>query len=82
MGKLGEKVDKIESLLKNKNEEIRENENYSLKLINIIKEQKSLINTLKKEQKTLEENYSTIEDNQNKMNSLKAQINALHYKKN
>jgi uncharacterized protein YbjQ (UPF0145 family) len=71
---------KIESLLKNKNEEIRENENYSLKLINIIKEQKSLINTLKKEQKTLEENYSTIEDNQNTMNSLKAQINALQKK--
>jgi len=80
VGKLGEKVNQIESLLKNKNEEIRENENYSLKLINIIKEQKSLINTLKKEQKTLEENYSTIEDNVNTMNSLKAQINALKKK--
>ena len=50
VGKLGIKVDKIESLLKNKNDEIRENETYSLKLINIIKEQKNLIYTLKKEQ--------------------------------
>ena len=74
VGKLGEKVDKIESLLKNKNDEIRENENYSLKLINIIKEQKNLIYTLKKEQKSLEENYSTNEETTNTINSLKAQI--------
>ena len=80
VGKLGEKVDKIESLLKNKNDEIRENENYSLKLINIIKEQKNLIYTLKKEQKSLEENYSTNEETTNTINSLKAQITALKRK--
>ena len=80
VGKLGEKVDKIESLLKNKNDEIRENENYSLKLINIIKEQKNLIYTLKKEQKSLEENYSTNEEATNTINSLKAQITALKRK--
>ena len=80
VGKLGVKVDKIESLLKNKNEEIRENENYSLKLINIIKEQKNLINTLKNEQKALEENYSSNIDNINAINSLKAQITALKRK--
>ena len=80
VGRLGEKVDKIESLLKNKNEEIRENETYSLKLINIIKEQKSLIITLKKEQKTLEENYSANEENVNTINSLKAQLTALKKK--
>ena len=80
VGKLGEKVDKIESLLKNKNDEIRENENYSLKLINIIKEQKNLIYTLKKEQKSLEENNSTNEETTNTINSLKAQITALKRK--
>ena len=80
VGKLGVKVDKIESLLKNKNEEIRENENYSLKLINIIKEQKSLINTLKNEQKAMEENYSSNIENINTINSLKAQITALKRK--
>ena len=80
VGKLGEKVDKIESLLKNKNDEIRENENYSLKLINIIKEQKNLIYTLKKEQKSLEENYSANEETTNTINSLKAQITALKRK--
>ena len=80
VGKLGEKVDKIELLLKNKNEEIRENENYSLKLINIIKEQKHLILNLKKEQKNMEENYSTYEENLNTINSLKAQITALKKK--
>ena len=80
VGKLGVKVDKIESLLKNKNDEIRENENYSLKLINIIKEQKNLIYTLKKEQKSLEENYSTNEETTNTINSLKAQITALKRK--
>ena len=80
VGKLGVKVDKIESLLKNKNDEIRENENYSLKLINIIKEQKSLINTLKNEQKAMEENYSSNIENINTINSLKAQITALKRK--
>ena len=80
VGKLGEKVDKIESLLKNKNDEIRENENYSLKLINIIKEQKNLIYTLKKEQKSLEENNSANEETTNTINSLKAQITALKRK--
>ena len=80
VGKLGIKVDKIESLLKNKNDEIRENETYSLKLINIIKEQKNLINTLKKEQKTLEENNSVNEDNITTINSLKAQIIAIKKK--
>ena len=80
VGKLGVKVDKIESLLKNKNDEIRENENYSLKLINIIKEQKSLINTLKNEQKAMEENYSSNMENINTINSLKAQITALKRK--
>ena len=80
VGKLGVKVDKIESLLKNKNDEIRENEKYSLKLINIIKEQKSLINTLKNEQKAMEENYSSNIENINTINSLKAQITALKRK--
>mgnify|MGYP007070293713 CR=1 FL=1 len=80
VGKLGIKVDKIESLLKNKNDEIRENETYSLKLINIIKEQKNLINNLKKEQKTLEENNSVNEDNITTINSLKAQIIAVKKK--
>ena len=80
VGKLGIKVDKIESLLKNKNDEIRENETYSLKLISIIKEQKNLINNLKKEQKTLEENNSINEDNITAINSLKAQIIAIKKK--
>ena len=80
VGKLGEKVDKIELLLKNKNDEIRENENYSLKLINIIKEQKNIINNLKIEHKTIEENNSKNEDYNNIINSLKAQILALKKK--
>ena len=80
VGKLGEKVDKIELLLKNKNNEIRENENYSLKLINIIKEQKNIINNLKIEHKTIEENNSKNEDYNNIINSLKAQIVALKKK--
>ena len=80
VGKLGEKVDKIELLLKNKNNEIRENENYSLKLINIIKEQKNIINNLKIEHKTIEENNSKNEDYNNIINSLKAQILALKKK--
>ena len=80
VGKLGEKVDKIELLLKNKNDEIRENENYSLKLINIIKEQKNIINNLKIEHKTIEENNSKNEDYNNVINSLKAQILALKKK--
>ena len=80
VGKLGVKVDKIESLLKNKNDEIRENENYSLKLINIIKEQKSLINTLKNEQKAMEENYSSNIENIKTINSLKAQVTAFKRK--
>ena len=80
VGKLGEKVDKIELLLKNKNDEIRENENYSLKLINIIKEQKNIINNLKIEHKTMEENNSKNEDYNNTINSLKAQILALKKK--
>lgn len=80
VGKLGEKVDKIELLLKNKNDEIRENENYSLKLINIIKEQKNIINNLKIEHRTIEENNSKNEDYNNIINSLKAQILALKKK--
>ena len=80
VGKLGEKVDKIELLLKNKNDEIRENENYSLKLINIIKEQKNIINNLKIEHKAIEENNSKNEDYNNIINSLKAQILALKKK--
>ena len=80
VGKLGEKVDKIELLLKNKNDEIRENENYSLKLINIIKEQKNIINNLKIEHKTIEENNSKNEGYNNIINSLKAQILALKKK--
>ena len=80
VGKLGEKVDKIELLLKNKNDEIRENETYSLKLINIIKEQKNIINNLKMEQKSMEESNSKNEDFSNIINSLKAQITALKKK--
>ena len=80
VGKLGEKVDKIGYLLKNKNDVIRENETYSLKLINIIKDQKNQIQILKKEQKNYEENFSTKEDNINTINSLKAQITALKKK--
>ena len=49
-------------------------------MINIIKEQKSLIINLKKEQKTLEENYSANEENVNTINSLKAQLTALKKK--
>ena len=80
VGKLGEKVDKIELLLKNKNDEIRENETYSLKLINIIKEQKNIINNLKMEHKSMEESNSKNEDFSNIINSLKAQITALKKK--
>ena len=80
VGKLGEKVDKIELLLKNKNDEIRENETYSLKLINIIKEQKNIINHLKMEHKSMEESNSKNEDFSNIINSLKAQITALKKK--
>ena len=46
----------LKILLKNINDEIRENETYSLKLINIIKDQKNQIQILKKEQKNYEEN--------------------------
>ena len=77
---LGEKVNKIEVLLKNKNDEIKENENYSLKLINIIKEQKSQIQTYKKEQKSSAENSAINENHLNTINSLKAQIDALRKK--
>ena len=77
---LGDKVNKIEDLLKSKNEEIQENENYSLKLINIIKEQKSQIQSLKKENKSSADFSAINENHLNTINSLKAQIEALRKK--
>ena len=74
---LGYKVNGIETLLQNKNDEIAENEKYSLKLINIINEQKKELKSLKSiSKKNDNENYS----NNNQINSLKAQIDALRKK--
>ena len=77
---LGEKVNKIEALLKNKNEQIQENEQYSLKLINIIKEQKAQLQSLQKEQKASNENSAIIDNHVKTINSLKAQIDSLKKK--
>lgn len=77
---LGEKVNQIEVLLKKKNDEIKVNENYSLKLITIIKEQKLKLQTLKKEQKTFTDFSAINENNLGIINSLRSQVESLKKK--
>ena len=48
------KVSKIEVLLQKKNKILKENETYAMELINIVEEQKTLIKSLKSEQKEIE----------------------------
>ena len=77
VNELGEKVNGVEVLLKNKNKQIEEGEAYSEKLINIIKEQESKIQSFKKEQKISNENSNINENHINTINSLKVEIETL-----
>lgn len=72
---LGDKVNKIDQMLKNKNNELKQNESYSLQLINIINDQKKEIANIKSNQKETENNELILMQNQ--INTLKATIEGI-----
>ena len=47
VNELGNKVNRIENILKKKNAEIKQNEDYAIKLMNIVKEQKSQMENIR-----------------------------------
>lgn len=69
---LGDKVNKIDQMLKNKNSELKQNESYSIQLINIINDQKKQIANVKNSQR--ENENSELVLMQDQINTLKVTI--------
>ena len=83
INELGYKVTKIETILKNKNLEIKQNEDYAVQLMNIIKEQKvQMQNLVNNNQEKENDLIKSLKNNiENLKNSIERKYNTNNTKK-
>ena len=83
INELGYKVTKIETILKNKNLEIKQNEDYAVQLMNIIKEQKvQMQNLVNNNQEKENDEINSLKNNiENLKNSIERKYNTNNTKK-